>query len=220
PFYTETLIQSPLTLSLLLPTLSPPTLSPPPSTSSSAVSLHGHHHQNCKLPSSSTITVNPLLTPPNPSIATILTTNPQRVASAINAPASLHELLTPGRTTRTTLRRRRTSGEIIFFTKNLYCEIFTNLNHSTARASSSPSSPPLASSFSNLDSEKPTQEPQNKPRTKTLKTQCRRCDSRDQEETRANPKPNCFVTVRIEKRKVESGRRFRRCGVSLMPKSC
>ncbi|BAT85068.1 hypothetical protein VIGAN_04256200 [Vigna angularis var. angularis] len=111
---------------------------------SKVASLHGHHHQNRKSLSSSTITVNPPLTSVNPSIATILTASPQRAASAINAPAPLHELLAPGRTTRTTLHRRRTiySGKIIFFTRNLHCETFTNLNRSAARLSSSPSSPP------------------------------------------------------------------------------
>ncbi|WVZ06799.1 hypothetical protein V8G54_020145, partial [Vigna mungo] len=84
--------------------------------------------------SSSTITANPPLTPSNPSVATILTTSPQRAASAINAPTPLHELLAPGCTIY--------SCEIIFFTRNLHCETFTNLNRSAVQLSSSPSSPP------------------------------------------------------------------------------
>ncbi|WVY89527.1 hypothetical protein V8G54_035041 [Vigna mungo] len=72
--------------------------------------------------------------PPKPCVATILSTSPQRATSAINAPTLLHELLAPGRTIY--------SCEIIFFTKNLHCETFTNLNRSVVQLSSSPSSPP------------------------------------------------------------------------------
>ncbi|WVZ00443.1 hypothetical protein V8G54_026512 [Vigna mungo] len=171
--YTKTLIPSPPILSspnpisttINLVVSHEPPWSPP---SKSQIAIIFNHHRESSIDA------------PNPRVATILTTSPQCVASTINALTPLHELLAPDHTTRTTLRLRHTiyNDKIIFFTTNLHCETFTNLNHSVARASSFPSSHPSRLHLQLCTQKNQSKNPKSNP-DRTLKIQCHLCDLRD-----------------------------------------
>ncbi|WVZ25957.1 hypothetical protein V8G54_004501 [Vigna mungo] len=134
------------------------------------------------------------MTLPNPSVTTILTTSPQRAASTINAPAPLHELLAPGRTTRTTLSHHLQRRDHLLHQKSPLRDLHQPKSLCCAGVFFFVISS-LASSSSTLHSEKPAQNPKSNPE-QNPKTQCRRCDSQDLEEGRGRKSFSPLKSVR------------------------